>query len=166
MTIMTTPKTDTTADEQAVRDLHRRWILEGWERAEGDPPFAFRDKLGHFYDWQGDGVVLYDTMAPEHRVAHGPAEYAALFEPLFNRMRSALHAVVDGPDVWVGGDLAASTLEFTARLEPADGGPVMGVLARSSLAWRHTADGWRIVHEHNSTREVPVAQVEALLARA
>ena len=80
----------------------------------------------------------------------------------FNRLRSARHAVTDEPDVLIGGALAATTLEFVARLERADGS-VNSVRARSSLVWRAEEGGWKIVREQNSVREVPDDEVQAEL---
>lgn len=156
----------TQADKVAA--LHRRWILEGWEKKPGDGPWTFRNKLDEFYDGSGDRLALYDTFDPQHRVGRSAADYAAMFEPPFQAMRSALHAVTDGPDVVapreaVPGAVAGSTLEFAARLEGADG-TLTGVLARSNLVWRHDGEAWRIVQEHNSTRIVPVEEVDRLLA--
>ena len=51
------------AGEQAAGALHRRWILEGWERAPGDGRCSFREKLGRFYDWESPDVVLYDDQS-------------------------------------------------------------------------------------------------------
>jgi hypothetical protein len=103
-------------------------------------------------------------------VGRSAADYAAMFEPPFQAVRSALHAVTDGPDVMapreaVPGAVAGSTLEFAARLEGADG-TLTGIYARSNLLWRHDGEGWRMVQEHNSTRVVPVEEIDAELAKA
>lgn len=121
------------AGEGGVDALHRRWILEEWERKPGDGRFSFRDKLGQFYDWESPDAVLYDDFDPQHRVARSAAAYAAIWEPIFNTVRSARHVVSDEPAVLGGfGDLSASTLEFAARIEGGDG-KVTGIRARSDL---------------------------------
>ncbi len=171
MIATTIANSESLADEAGeLATLHRRWILEGWEKRPGDGSWTFREKLGEFYDRSGDRLALYDTFDPQHRVARSAADYAAMFEQPFQSMRSALHAVTDGPDVVMPpevapGALAGSTLEFAARLEAGDG-RLTGIYARSNLLWRHDGKGWRIVQEHNSTRVVPVEEVDAELAKA
>ena len=151
--------------EQGVGALHRRWILEGWERAPGDGRFSFREKLGHFYDWESPDVVLYDDFDPQHRVARSAAAYGAIWEPIFNTVRSARHVVSDEPAVLAGsGDLTASTMEFAALIEAGDG-TVTPIRTRSDLVWRCREGRWLIVREHNSTRTVPLAEVTALLSK-
>jgi ketosteroid isomerase-like protein len=149
-------------DAAAPGELHRQWILEGWERREGDGRFVFATKLGRFYS-QGQDLHLYDDYDPQHRVARTAAEYGGFWEGPFNRLRSARHAVTEGPDVLTDGRLAATTLEFVARLEQADG-KVSTIRARSSLVWRCEDGSWRIVREQNSVRDVPPAEVQAALA--
>jgi ketosteroid isomerase-like protein len=152
------PASATTSDPG---ELHRQWILEGWERREGDGRFVFADKLGRFYS-KGNDLHLYDDYDPQHRVARTAAEYAAFWEGPFNSLKSARHAVTDGPDVLIDGGLAATTLEFVARLERPDG-KVNSVRARSALVWRCEEGSWRIVREQNSVRDVPQAEVQAAL---
>lgn len=59
-----TPPACPAAGPDRPAELHRSWILEGWERAPGDPAFKFADKLGRYYDLDGEGV-FYDDLAPE-----------------------------------------------------------------------------------------------------
>ena len=153
------------AGEQGAGALHRRWILEGWERAPGDGRFSFREKLGHFYDWESPDVVLYDDFDPQNRVARSAAAYGAIWEPIFNTVRSARHVVSDEPAILAGsGDLTASTMEFAALIEAGDG-TVTPIRTRSDLVWRCRDERWRIVREHNSTRVVPRAEVSVLFPR-
>jgi ketosteroid isomerase-like protein len=95
-------------------------------------------------------------------VARTAAQYGGFWEGPFNTLKSARHAVTDGPDVLVGGELAATTLEFVARLELSDG-KVNSIRARSALVWRCEEGDWRIVREQNSVRDVPPAEVQAAL---
>ncbi len=148
--------------DASVTALHREWILVGWERAPSDGRFRFREKLGRYYDWSGADVILYDDFDPRRRVVRSPAAYGAVWEPGFNAMRSARHRVLDGPHVLQSDGLAASTLVFGARLETNDG-KVTFIRTFTSLVWRCTAEGWRIVREHNSSTVLPTVQGTALM---
>jgi ketosteroid isomerase-like protein len=138
----------------SVPELQREWILVGWDKPVAGQSWDFREKLGKYYDWKADDVVLYDDMSPDFRIARSPEEYRALWEASFQALRRAHHLVLNGPEAVVGDDLATSTLEFAARLEPAESQPIISVRARSTLVWRCTGDGWKIVREHNSTRRI------------
>ena len=145
-----------------VAQLHRDWIF-GWDKKPGDPPFDFRAKFGRFYDWSGRDVHLYDDFEPQQRVARSPDAYGGFWAAPFTALARADHGVIDGPDVLSGaGDIAASTMAFVARLEAADG-RITGIKARSSIVWRCHAQGWRIVREHNSTRQISPTETDALL---
>lgn len=148
---------------QSPSGLHREWILQGWEKRAGDAPFDFQAKLGRFYDWSGDGVLLYDDLSPGRRVARNAAEYGAMWSPIFQSQREVRHAVIDGPDVIVGTGLATSTLEFAARLE-ASTGAITGIRDRSTLVWRCRAGTWRIAREHNSSHPVSRDEIDRLVA--
>jgi ketosteroid isomerase-like protein len=147
-------------DEQLIADLHSRWVF-GWERDEGDPPFDFRRVFGDFYDFGAPGVRLYDDFDPEQRVATTAAEYGSIWEPVFRRAVSAHHAVDDGPHVVAGHDVAASTLTFVARITLP--GATTDIRTTTSLVWRRTPDGWRIVREHNSSRVLPTGDLDGRL---
>lgn len=147
--------------EEAVAGLHREWVF-GWERNAGDAPFSFRETFDRFYDWSFEAVMLYDDFDPEHRVAHSPAEYGEIFEPIIGSTRNLNHRIADGPHVLVSGGLAASRLVFEARIETGEG-ELMGIRTTTSLVWHLADDGWRIVREHNSTVEIPADQVEAIV---
>lgn len=138
----------------SVAELHREWILVGWDKPVAGQPWDFREKLGKYYDWEARDVVLYDDMAPDFRVARSPEEYRALWEKSFQALHRAHHLVLNGPETIIGDELATSTLEFAARLEPAEAQPIISIRARSTLVWRCTDDGWKIVREHNSTRRI------------
>lgn len=142
--------------------LHREWIMVGWEKRRGDPPFDFRQRLGHLYHWTSSDVRLYDDFDPQHRVARSAGEWASIWTAPFTALRSARHDITDGPDVVDGEALSASTLEFVARLETAQG-EIVGIRARSSLVWQCTSTGWRIVREHTSTRRVSCQDIDAIV---
>lgn len=143
-------------------ELHREWIMVGWEKRRGDPPFDFRQRLGHLYHWNSSDVRLYDDFDPQHRVARSASEWAAIWTEPFTALRAARHSITDGPDVIHGDVLSASTLEFAARLETA-AEAIVGIRARSSLAWQCTSAGWKIVREHTSTRRVSPEEIDAIV---
>ncbi|MFJ9585608.1 YybH family protein [Streptomyces acidicola] len=147
-------------DEQLITDLHSRWVF-GWERNEGDAPFDFRRTFDGFYDFSSPDVRLYDDFDPEQRAATTAAGYGSIWEPSFHRMVSAHHAVQDGPHVIAGHDLAASTLTFVARITMPDA--TTDIRTTTSLVWRRTPDGWRIVREHNSTKVLPAGDLDGML---
>ena len=151
----------TSAGADGPGQLHREWILRGWERREMDGCFVFAERFRHLYSGCDD-LHLYDSYDPRHRVARSAAEYGSFREGPFNALKSARHAVTDGPDVLSGGNLAATTLEFVARLERPDG-EVSSIRARSALVWRCEEGTWRIVREQNAVRNVPHGEVEAAL---
>lgn len=35
----------------SVAELHRDWLMIGWERDAGDPAFTFKQDLGKYYDF-------------------------------------------------------------------------------------------------------------------
>ncbi len=137
--------------------LHETWILEGWDRQPNDRAFVFAEKLGRYYDLEGPGV-FYDDLAPDGKTARRAIDYGTMWEEPFNNMRSAHHAVSDGPDAIVGGFVASTTLEFVARLEARDG-TVTAIRDRSQLGWQCDGNRWIIRHEHNSARIVTEAEI-------
>ncbi len=68
--------------------LHETWILDGWERAPGDPDFVFAEKLARYYDLEDPGV-FYDDPAPDGKTARRAIDYGAMWEGPFNNMHSA-----------------------------------------------------------------------------
>ena len=156
------PATCATRGPASPGELHREWILVGWEKHRGDPPFDFRQRLGHLYHWNSDGVRLYDTFDPQHRVARSADEWASIWTEPFTALREARHSVLDGPDVIDGGTLSASTLEFAARLETS-AGEIIGNRARTSLVWECTSGGWKIVREHTSVRIVSREEIDTIV---
>ncbi len=151
--------------DASVAALSQDWILVGWERKAGDGPLDFREKLGRYYDWSSPEVVIYDDFDPEHRVVRSPAAYGAIWEPGFSALHTAHHRLAMGPFVLASGDLAVATLQWVARFEGGDG-KVTGIRTFTSLAWRCTGDGWKIVREHNSSVVLPPDQVDAVIAAA
>nr|WP_272214523.1 hypothetical protein [Marinicella sp. W31]MDC2880143.1 hypothetical protein [Marinicella sp. W31] len=44
--------------------LHEEWIMQGWERHEGDPEFVFVEEMAKFYDLKDPEGVYWDNLAP------------------------------------------------------------------------------------------------------
>lgn len=149
-------------DSQHIANLQSDWILVGWEKKPGDPPFDFRNKLGKYYDFNSPDVVLYDDFEPGRRVARSAEAYGNFWKEPFTALRSARHSVIDGPDVLMGKELSTSTLEFAAALESPNGETV-GIRTRSTLVWQCQGAEWKIVREHNSSTVIEVPEVEKLL---
>ncbi|MDR7274296.1 hypothetical protein [Catenuloplanes atrovinosus] len=141
-----------TAAETVAR-LQREWIF-GWDVAEGDPPRAFDDVFGRFYDLGAD-VILFDEADAERRTFRAVGDYADAFWPAFQRLRSAAHAIEEEPEVLVSGDLAAGRMVFLAALTGADGGTTY-LRCHNSLVWRRTADrDWHIVRDQTAVAPMP-----------
>lgn len=146
-------------------ELHRTWILEGWDRTEGDPEFVFAEKLAKYYELDASGVY-YDDLAPGQKTVYTPAAYGGMWEGPFNSMRSAKHGISDEVDAIVGDRVASTTLEFVARLEGRDGN-ISAIFDRSQLGWECLDEGrWVIRHEHNSSREATVEEIAGFLPAA
>jgi ketosteroid isomerase-like protein len=145
--------------------LSRNWILVGWDRKETDGRFVFREKLGQYYDWSASGSMMYDDVDPQRRVVRTPEAYGAIWEPLFNEMRSAEHRLSIPPQVLISGELAMVNLQFVAKLS-ALSGSVTGIRTYTSLAWRCTGEGWKIVREHNSSTILAPEAIDPAMAAA
>jgi hypothetical protein len=91
--------------------LHAAWIMEGWERREGDPAFVFAEKMGRYYDLKNTEGVFFDNFAPgDAQLFDDAAFYGANWEDLQNGARSVLHGVTEANDVIVGDTVASTTL--------------------------------------------------------
>lgn len=157
-----TAATCAAAGPRSVGDLHREWILIGWDRRPGAAPFDFGKQLGRFYDPSTTDGVFYDDMDPQHRVVRSPLAYGAIWEPIFTTLRSATHGVALGPIVRQGAEVGSSSLQFIAKLEDRHG-KVTAIRTMSSLAWRCTSDGWKITSEHNSSQLISAETIDAEL---
>jgi ketosteroid isomerase-like protein len=151
-------------DERNVASRTREWVF-GWDRAEEDGEFVFRDTFGHLYDWHGTDNLYYDNFDPEHRIARSVAEYESIWEPIFNQLRTAEHWIAREPDVTRSGDFASAYVVFIARLTTADG-TVIGNRATSALVWRRTRGGWRIMRDHTSSVLLTPEELAEAIAKA
>jgi hypothetical protein len=129
--------------------LHTDWIMEGWERREGNPTFVFAEKMARYYDLENTEGVFFDNFAPgETQLFRDAAVYGANWEDLQNSARSVLHGLTDANDVIVGDTVASTTLGFVGRIDRING-EVVAFDGRSQLGWTCTEGGWKIRHELN-----------------
>lgn len=139
--------------------LHKSWILEGWERREGDPDFVFADKMRRYYDIENPAGVFYDNFAPgETQLFRDGAVYGSSFQGLQNAARSVFHALTEANDEIVGDQVASTTLGFVGIIDQLDG-EVIPFDARSQLGWACDNGEWKIRHELNYAEVVAEADV-------
>lgn len=138
-----------TEGDGAPLTLHQSWIMEGWERRAGDPPFVFAEKMKRYYDLGAPRGVFYDNFAPgPTQLFDNAAVYGANWQDLQNNARSVRHALTGGHDQIAGGDVASTTVGFVGTLTRLDG-EVLAFDARSQIGWACTAEGWKIRQEMN-----------------
>ncbi len=146
--------------ENAPAALHRTWMMEGWERAEGDPEFVFATKMERYYDLDDPMGVFYDNFAPgETQLFDNGAIYGAKWEDLQNAARSVRHALTGGNDAIVDDDVASTTLGFVGRIDRLDG-QVIAFDGRSQLGWKCVGGIWKIRQELNYAAVVDPAEIE------
>lgn len=145
--------------------LHEEWIMEGWERREGDPAFVFTDKMGKYYDLEDAAGIYWDNYAPgDTQLFTDAGAYGANWEDLQNGARSVLHGMTQGHHVVVGDKVASSAVGFVGRLEQLDD-TVVAFDARSQLGWACVNGTWKIKHELNYAWEVEPETIEKTLGR-
>jgi ketosteroid isomerase-like protein len=152
---------------QSAAALTREWILVGWEKRPGDPPFNFDAQLGRFYDLQvsPEEASFYDDFDPQHRLLSSARDYGEIWRVPFTSLRSAQHGISVAPKLVRDGNIAAVTMQFVAKLTTGEGSEV-GIRTLSSLTWRCSAQGWKIVQEHNSSQRMDKQALDAALASA
>ncbi|THV22538.1 hypothetical protein FAA97_13290 [Peteryoungia ipomoeae] len=130
-------------------ELHRDWIMEGWERREADPAFVFATKMQRYYDLTHTEGVFYDNFAPgQTQLFTDSARYGANWEDLQNAARSVRHGLTSGHDQLLDGNVASTTLGFVGRLERLNG-EVLAFDGRSQLGWTCRDGNWKIRQELN-----------------
>lgn len=145
--------------------LHEEWIMEGWERREGDPAFVFTEKMGKFYDVEDPSGIYWDNFAPgDKQLFTDAVVYGANWRDLQNGARSVLHGMTDVHDAVVGDRVASSAVGFVGRLERLDGN-VVAFDARSQLGWACVDGAWKIKHEINYAREAEPGTIESTLGK-
>ncbi len=145
--------------DAAPMALHEHWMMEGWERREGDADFVFSQKMSRYYDLEDSEGVFYDNFAPgDAQLFRNAAIYGANWERLQNASRSVLHALTDANDSIIGEGVASTTLGFVGTINRLDG-EIIAFDGRSQLGWACKDGAWKIRHELNYAR---VAEPEAI----
>jgi hypothetical protein len=148
----------------ALLALHEEWIMEGWERRDGDPDFVFRDKMAKYYDLANPAGIFWDNFAPgETQLFTDAAVYGGNWEGLQNAARSILHGMRDGGAV-VGEGVASSTVGFVGRIERLTG-EIVAFDARSQLGWECVDGIWKIKQELNYAWIVEPEAINPILGR-
>jgi hypothetical protein len=145
--------------------LHEEWIMEGWERSEGDPAFDFVQKMGKYYDLDNPEGVFFDNFAPgDTQLFTDASIYGPNWEDLQNQAKSILHGMTEGHGVMVSGDVASTAVGFVGRIEPLEG-EVSAFDARSQLGWGCVGGVWKIKHEVNYAWDVDPQDIEGILGQ-
>ncbi|MFC6842175.1 nuclear transport factor 2 family protein [Xanthomonas theicola] len=135
-------------DVQALNALAQQWVEVGWHHLP-EEPFDFRRRLQRFYDWSPNGTQFFDDFDPERRVSTQVARYAAIWDERIPSMQYLSNVIVGSPSTLVSGDLAVMSVQFVTSYATSEG--VSGKAhTLSSLVWRRTSEGWRIIREHGS----------------
>ncbi|SDH66029.1 Cif family virulence factor [Agrococcus jejuensis] len=154
--------TVTASDATEVAERQRAWI-HGWDRIEGAPEQPFEAVFAPHHDMDAD-VILFDDADPQRRVFRRVADYADAFWPTFQALRSARHAIPEGPDVIVSGDLAVARMAFVAELVPHEGEPTR-LRCQTSHVWRRTAErDWHVVRDQTACEPIAAEALEAAFA--
>lgn len=134
---------------QALKKRIRDWAVTGWSQPASGPAFNFRKQLGAYYDWDSPDVMLFDNADPQHRVNRSAADYGAIWDAAVPTLKSLSNKVEGEPTVMICGSVAIAEVKFVTRFEMADGA-VKEAPTLSSLVWRRTPTGWRIIREHGT----------------
>ncbi|MCT7376801.1 hypothetical protein [Chelativorans salis] len=131
-------------------ELHKAWILKGWELRQGDPEFVFAEEMDRYYDLEDPQGVYYDNFAPNGAPTFdNAAEYGANWEAPVNSSRTIRHALTEHHDQIVGERVASTTLGFVGDIVRLTGERIT-FNARSQLGWECDSGEWVIRHELNS----------------
>jgi hypothetical protein len=145
--------------------LHEEWIMEGWERHEGDPAFVFTTEMAKFYDLEDPQGVYWDNFAPGATQLFTDAlVYGRNWEDHVNASRSIRHGMTDAHHAIVGEATASSVIGFVGRIEPMKG-EVVAFDTRSQLGWACVDGTWKIKHELNYAWVVEPQSIEADLGK-
>jgi len=145
--------------------LHKAWLMNGWERHEGDPKFVFAQRLSRYYDLENTKGVFFDNFAPgDTQFFRDSARYGSNWEGLQNDARSIRHGLRDGNDAIMSENVASTTLGFVGRLDRLDG-QVIDFDGRSQLGWTCMSGQWKIRHELNYAWIVKPETIEKVLGQ-
>ncbi|MGK2285606.1 nuclear transport factor 2 family protein [Pedomonas sp. V897] len=137
-----------TSDLEILEAIVRDWVETGW-RHTAEEPFTFRGRLERFYDWTSDDTQFFDDFDPERRVNLTAAQYAAIWDEVVPQLKRLTNVMVGTPRTVISGDLAAMSVQFITSYVTAEGEEGQAH-TMSSLVWRRSAAGWRIIREHGS----------------
>ncbi len=150
----------------APLELHKAWIMEGWERREGDPDFVFAEEMDRYYDLVDTAGVFYDNYAPgEVQIFDDSVEYGTNWEATVNSRRSILHALTGHEGQVVGDTEASTTLGFVGDITTSEG-EHLPFDARSQLGWECAGGGWVIRHEMNYAWDASLEEIASFFERA
>lgn len=145
--------------------LHEEWIMQGWERRDGDPAFVFTEKMGKYYDLADPRGVFWDNFAPGDTQLFADAKvYGQNWESLQNASRSILHGMTDGYAVLLSEEVASTAVGFVGRIERLSG-EILAFDARSQLGWTCVEGSWKIKQELNYAWLVEPESIEATLGK-
>jgi len=145
--------------------LHEEWIMQGWERRDGDPAFVFTEKMGRYYDLADPSGVFWDNFAPgDTQLFNDAMIYGRNWEGLQNASRSILHGMTDGHAVLMSDDVASTAVGFVGRIERLSG-EILAFDARSQLGWMCVDGTWKIKQELNYAWLVEPQRIEATLGK-
>ena len=85
--------------KDGVAELHRDWLMTGWERDAGDPDFHFRKDLGKYYDFASRDLSLFDDFDPALKVRNTADDYGKVWYGLVPKFRSVHHKITEQPAV-------------------------------------------------------------------
>lgn len=136
------------SDIQTLNVLAQQWVEVGW-RHSPEEAFDFRRRLQRFYDWSPIGTQFFDDFDPERRVCTEVAHYAAIWDDRIPSMQRLTNVIVGSPRTLVSGDLAVMSVQFVTSYTTAEG-ISSKAHTLSSLVWRRSSEGWRIIREHGS----------------
>jgi hypothetical protein len=144
-----TPENDISrSDIVVLNKLAQDWVEAGWRHTPSEP-FNFRARLERFYDWSSEGTQFFDDFDRKRRVNMNVAQYAAIWDEVIPGMRRLTNVMVGHPRTLVSSDLAVMSVRFITSFVTAEGEEGRAHTL-SSLVWRRSADGWRIIREHGS----------------
>ena len=133
----------------APLEMHKHWIMEGWEKRIGDPDFVFADKMARYYDLEDPTGVFYDNFAPgDSQLFDNGAVYGANWEGLQAGAKSVLHALTEGHSELLGERISSTTIGFVGTIDRFDG-TVIPFNGRSQLGWECDNGEWKIRQELN-----------------
>lgn len=154
------------AGPNAPLALHKAWVLEGWERRAGDPPFDFVKEMDRYYDLVDTKGVFYDNLSPNGAPTFTSSiAYGRNWEATVNSSRTILHALTDHNEQLVGDRTASTTLGFVGDIKRLSGERIT-FDARSQLGWACAAKGWVIRHEMNYAWTVKPEAIAPYFERA